>query len=422
MSSDFDTFHKYARRMKSATYRDDELSAKTSEALRRHLTIPILPNLCKLGVCGSETAPLGIADLFLGPKLTNIHIGLASPTNELAFVQSINRLGLSLRNLRIDGRYLSQAGLDLILGQADLESLRIGVLTPVILAHVATWSNLRRLTVSSLSAGVIGPVAGSGLTHITDLSFSAENVTTLNQFLSLCRPYQLRQLSLGIPRNELPPSSQWQQCFQTLSRYCSSTLEDLDISDHPINHSAMLPLLDFRNLTHLSMTCVFSDLDNARLSQMAQAWPYLQELNLQSPESDIGQSRITLGGILPVLKYCPKLRELALTVDATSHPCANSPCTSHPEQPWLGISNHNITILDVGNSVIDSAKGVAQFLSHILPNLEEINSFEYIYEASRGGVSKEDLFRMVEYKTRWEDVVLVMQNAKRSSLGDLVTP
>jgi hypothetical protein len=398
--------------MKSVTYRDDELSAKTSEALRRHLTTPILPNICELEVYGSETAPLGIADLFLGPKLTTIYIDLRSPTSEPAFVQSINKLRLSLRNLRIVGRYLSQARSDLILGQADLESLRIVMLTPVILAHVATWSKLRHLQIDSLSAGVIGPVAGSGLTHITNLSLFAENVMTLDQFLSLCRPYQLRQFLLGILRNELPPSSlwpQWQQCFQTLSRYCSSTLEDLRVSYQSINHATLLPLLDFRNLTHLWMTCVFSDLDDARLSQMAQAWPYLQVLQLQSPASDIGQSRITLGGILPVLKYCPKLRELALTVDATCHPCANPPCTSHPEQPWLGVSNHNITILDVGNSVIDSAKDVAQFLSHILPNLEKIISFRFRYAPMEARITNEDISWMDDCRSQWEDVVPMMR-------------
>jgi hypothetical protein len=409
MSSDFDAFHKYARRMKSVIYRADELSAKTSAALRKHLTIPILPNLCKLEVYGSDTAPLDIADLFLGPKLTNIHIGLASPTNELAFVQSINRLGLSLRSLRIDHMNISQAGLDLILGQADLESLRIVVLTPVILAHVATWSKLRHLQIDFLSASFIGPVAGSGLTHITNLRLSTwEDVTPFDQFLSLCCPYQLRQLSLENGNEELPPS-QWQQCFHTLSRYCSSTLEDLDISYESINHATLLPLLDFRNLTHLSMTCVFSDLDNARLSQMAQAWPYLQVLKLQSPASDIGQSRITLGGIPPVLKSCLKLRELALTVDATSHPCGNPPCTSHSEQPWLGISNHNITTLDVGNSVIDSATDVAQFLSHILPNLEKIISFELLYDTMEAGITSEDFSWMDHCRSRWEDVVPIMR-------------
>jgi hypothetical protein len=163
------------------------------------------------------------------------------------------------------------------------------------------------------------------------------------------------------------------------------------------------------------MTCVFFDLDDARLSQMAQAWPHLQVLDLQSPVSGVADTDVTLGGILPVLKYCPELRELALTVDGTGYLCADPQCKSHPERPWQGISNHNITTLTVGNSAIDSAEGVAQFLSHILPNLREIVSWEYQSEQINefGGMADEDIFWMRDCQSEWEDVVPMMQNAGR---------
>jgi|HubBroStandDraft_1064217.scaffolds.fasta_scaffold1198710_1 hypothetical protein len=73
------------------------------------------------------------------------------------------------------------------------------------------------------------------------------------------------------------PSWQWQQWFQTMSHYSSSTLEHLDIileedEDDMMGHEALLPLFTFQNLTHLSLTC---DVDNDLLKEMAQAWPCL---------------------------------------------------------------------------------------------------------------------------------------------------
>jgi hypothetical protein len=260
------------------------------------------------------------------------------------------------------------------------------------------------------------------VTHITDLAlYTDESITIFDQFLSLCRLYQLRQLSLRIwfhdddnnndarPR----PASEWQQFFQTLSRYCSTTLKILNIDQgdyHLIEHAAFLPLLAFRNLTHLSMSCVYSDLDDALLSQMAQAWPHLEVLVLRLPLSGLVATGVTLEGFLPLLEYCPKLRELALTIDAFSEPH----CLHSSGQPWQGISNPNITTLTVGNSGIASPVYVAQFLSYIFPNLKKI----IFWEDLNPDIFDDDYEAREIYCPRWEKVLPMMQNMKVEHLQE----
>jgi hypothetical protein len=207
--------------------------------------------------------------------------------------------------------------------------------------------------------------------------------------------------------DEWTSSSEWQQCFETLSRYCSSTLEVLHISqeeDGMIENGALRPLLTFRNLRHLSMTRMLPHLDNHWLREMAQAWPHLQVLNVveyRSQVLDITISGITLEGILPVLEYCPDLMELALTINAPLH------CVQFLERPWRGISNRNITTLNVGDSVIDDPIDVAHFFTYVLPNLESIISWENRYFLVKAEFEIANI-----YNSRWKEVLSMMKDMK----------
>jgi hypothetical protein len=153
-------------------------------------------------VVGQIFTLFDIGHLFLGPKLEFIcMISVFSSTGGFSFIESVTTPCLSLRSLIIDHKVLVQFPLaitDLILGRVGLESFRVGKLTSKILTHITT-SKLQRLEVENLIAGDVSPISGSGLTQITDLPLRTwENVNTFDQFLSLCRPYQLQHLSLKI--------------------------------------------------------------------------------------------------------------------------------------------------------------------------------------------------------------------------------
>jgi hypothetical protein len=398
--------------MKTLIVTVSSLGAQTVKVLGNlKRTAPVLPNLRNLVLFGEGDTAGHIATLFLSPKLASIRISMQPSTSLLAFMKSINQQRLSLRSLGVNRRIMdrfSDAVSNLILAQPDLESIQLGVLGPNILAHIATLSKLRRLDLGCLRAQDIVPVVGSGLTHITEMYLNTEcTVTIFDQFLSLCRPRGLQNLFLNLRFSEFSTASEWQHFFQTLSRYCSTALKILNINqgdNQLIEHAAFLPLLAFRNLTHLSMSCVYSDLDNARLSQMAQAWPHLEVLVLRSPLSGPVATRVTLEGFLPLLEYCPKLKELALKIDATREPhCL------HPR----GVSNPNITTLTVGKSVIASPLHVARFFSYIFPNLKKIVFWEDV---------DPDIFHHGDceageiHRSRWQKVLPMMQNMKAERL------
>jgi hypothetical protein len=408
--------------MKSVSYHNSQLSLETAKALRKlRLAMPLLPNLRHLVVqhYGLRATPSCIADLLLGPKLESIEIASLLSTEvdlvfDLGFLQTINKYCPSLRRLSIDYPIMERslgAIQDLITEQVELETLEIGFLTPKILAHIAIASKLRRLEIANLRARDLGSISGPGLAHITSLQLStAEDVTTLDQFLSLCRPYQLQQLALAISFDRFVPSSKWQQFFQTLSCYCSSRLEVLRIwqnTHQEIELEAFLPLLTLRNLTTLSMTRVFPDLDNYQLARIAEAWPHLQVLHLRSPGAGMNAGGITPEGLLPLLENCPELRDLALTVNVPRH------CIRISGRPWRGISNPNITTLNVGNSVIQDSIAIALLFYHIFPNLEKIISWGCLdhMQAAAGEVTQ-----MLTYRSRWKEVLPIMKTMKDSHL------
>jgi hypothetical protein len=200
VSSDFDTFHKYERRIKSVSYETSDLSEDTAEVLCSHeLPMPMLPNLRELVVKDVTGRSPCIAHLFLGPRLESIRMAhLQQSESVLAFVHSINTHCLSLKRLDINlltVQYLFQALPKLILGRVELESLKVPYLSSEILAHITTWSRLRHSEVISIITEDIGPISGSGLTHITNLELGSgysEGPLAFNKFLSLCRPYQLQ--------------------------------------------------------------------------------------------------------------------------------------------------------------------------------------------------------------------------------------
>jgi hypothetical protein len=406
--------------MKSVSYHSSQLSVEAAKALRkRRLAMPLLPNLRYLVVqhYGLKATPSCIADLLVGPRLESIEMVSLLSTEidlvfDLVFLQSINKHCPSLRRLSIDYPTLERSPLAikaLIAGQSELETLEVGFLAPKILAHIATGSRLRRLEVRNLRARDFSPISGSGLAYITSLQLSTEeDVTTFDQFLSLCRPHRLRQLSLAISLDRSVPSSKWKQFFQTLSRHCSSRLEVLHIwqtGHQEIEHEALLPLLTFRNLTQLSMTCVFPDLNNHRLEQMAQAWPHLQVLELRSPVRGIPAGGITPEGILPLLEHCPELRELALTVNVPLK------CILISGQPWRGLSNSKITSLNVGNSIIEDHIGVAYLFTYIFPNLEKIVSWEFLDHVQAVTLTSE-VAQMLTYWSRWKKVLPLVKTMK----------
>ncbi|PIL28765.1 hypothetical protein GSI_08809 [Ganoderma sinense ZZ0214-1] len=85
---------------------------------------------------------------------------------------------------------------------------------------------------------------------------------------------------------------------------------------HVLTEDHLRPFFALGELTcfDLDVKCEF-DITNATLARIAAAWPNLTVLGL-GPAHEIKTSKVTLDGLIPLARGCPRLKRLGLTIDA----------------------------------------------------------------------------------------------------------
>lgn len=176
---------------------------------------------------------------------------------------------------------------------------------------------------------------------------------------------------------------------------------------HIMDMHTLRPLLRFGRLTALKLEtlCTYA-LDDAALVEMALAWPCLETLDLSIRECGWEiPSRVTLPGIVPLLRHCPNLALLGVVVDATVLPASCAPPSASslhtlagvaPRLPGGGVRNTSLESLWLADSKITRPTLVASFLSAVAPNLEQIVSWNTPLLSGREGKDK--------YMKRWKEV------------------
>ncbi len=103
---------------------------------------------------------------------------------------------------------------------------------------------------------------------------------------------------------------------------------------HVLTEDHLPPFFALRWLTcfDLNVQCDF-DIDNATLERAAAAWLDLTVLGL-GPAHETTTSKITVQGLIPLARGCPRLRRLGLTIDAAA-PLEASVDLSGPYGSWL---------------------------------------------------------------------------------------
>ena len=136
-----------------------------------------------------------------------------------------------------------------------------------------------------------------------------------------------------------------------------------------ITLSTLSPLFSFSNLSDVQITLDASfKLSNADLRDIATAWPNLRILRFFE-RTTTRRPKVTLLGLLFLIKLCPQLQELTLRVNAWEIPrCAE-----------LGdVRGLNLRSLDVCTSPLFCVSGMAAFLISTFPQLSSL-SFGWVY-------------------------------------------
>jgi hypothetical protein len=176
----------------------------------------------------------------------------------------------------------------------------------------------------------------------------------------------------------------------------------------------LAPMLVFDNLAKLEFTpaCSFS-FDDQDIATMAASWPRLQHLQLGSTFGWGQQSGVTLQGVLALVKACRDLEHLGLSLDASSLPALTASELELDTAPLnaqvcarTSSVNTKITYLHVGDSNIEDARAVANFLYPIFPNLRGIGGV-WLYLRAGSFTHQER-----ECHTLWQDVALFMTEAR----------
>ncbi|CAE6525914.1 unnamed protein product [Rhizoctonia solani] len=133
------------------------------------------------------------------------------------------------------------------------------------------------------------------------------------------------------------------------------------------------PLLAISSLENLvvqvppgSSVCLSDDF----LDRAARSWPCLRELNMDQAHSS--RTLVTLQGLAPLARYCPKLRSLQLGIQPDRiHTVFNAELYAQENENEPSIECP-LVYLNIGCPPVYSAEAVSEFFSALFPNLRHV--------------------------------------------------
>ncbi|KIJ66867.1 hypothetical protein HYDPIDRAFT_108802 [Hydnomerulius pinastri MD-312] len=265
----------------------------------------------------------------------------------------------------------------------SLKTLWCSEISSVTLRHVANLANLQSLDLSLADVGEFFDLADPTLGQHSSffpalrlLRLSSTSSRNVGAFLC-ANTWNIEELDL-----KLSPDSQSDDIFASVAsnvspRHLMALYLTTDDAPHDTPHNPPIlainhikPLFVFKQLTSivLSPRCII-DIDDDMVKRMALAWPNIQVLMIEQYDKHYICPKVTLPGLLPLIRHCQHLSCLCLAVDATTVPASVAGI------PGGGFTNHHITDINVGDSPIVSPGFVAAYLSGFLPRLESFSSW-----------------------------------------------
>jgi hypothetical protein len=308
-----------------------------------------------------------------------------------------------------------------LLGINRLEAFSIHNVNHPILGHLSRLPCLKSLVIDELLTFDLptnSDVESEGGNHFLALEELHMWSTTPQIAIALLAAVTHRPLtSLGIGfEKAFPNTDTITQLYSTIATHCSSaTLESLHINDaflearsadmlnedefesYLVGPGALRPLFAFTNLTTVLLRPYFGfDIDDNTVTEMAKAWPRVEELTLtfgMDQHLALVRTEVTLNGVREIARHCSNLRELELFFDATNVPRLDA-----------AIQQTSLIRLEVACSPISSSGPTAIFLSHLFPNLKSVNSYCSLTDNGEPSAVR-----------RWENVATLLKGVSKYS-------
>ncbi|KAF9235608.1 hypothetical protein BU15DRAFT_77839 [Melanogaster broomeanus] len=372
-SRDLETLKSYAVRVRKLTVKATE-PVLTEEAVRALSMIrsnhdpALTPNLQRLRWEATHSNYVYLLPIFISRRLSRLSIP-EQFTSEL-WSPNVPPLCPSLRSFSLNCSTHMEADIGFLDQWERLQFVTCGLLTPQSFKRISSCPALQSFTFTIPERGdawvqTIG-VDHSSFPQLRETSITCSSLDPTSTWLERLQP-QLGSLQISMPSGVAEPGSVV-YLFNILQRHPLSTLSlrssNPRVQRRHLSMSVLHLLFSCPLLTQLSINVCSFGIDNDDLEALAKAFPKIEVLEIVSaPVND--PSRITLDGLLPLLKHCPNLATLKISIDA-------SQVTKSIDRPGGGIRNTLITQLSLYSSPIRDVGLVALFLSDVLPNVRAI--------------------------------------------------
>ncbi|KAG6379444.1 hypothetical protein JVT61DRAFT_11920 [Boletus reticuloceps] len=424
-------FHQYAARVRSlhGPGHDRDItpwvqrSVVTALAQTCQISLPLLPNLTELvwdelPVAFELNMTISLVKFLAGPRLTNLSLLLQyMPTTSARHVlynlpyhcQNVTSFTIIFRGNYPKLDAIAQYTTDVVGKWPRLQVLKSSPLFPYVAEVLASKPSVHTLNLEVDQHSAVCKV-GKLPDSIDTLILVAHNIRSCLKCLptiqgSLVRfhlhiyPWLLHPSDMGAIFQTLPAQFDITQLrFLTIEL----TFEDYHLGvarKHlPSLREPFLASLNSFSALHtldLSSFCT-SDLDDAVYARMAATWPELRCLKMGTADISNGKPVASVGAVIAVLRFCPRLQTLHIVFDGSIPP----PCpTMNDEESGVsverveegkeeqemvgqvnrwGVSNAHITQIHIGHSPtgwgMDTLEDLATCLRSVMPQLGTIQS------------------------------------------------
>ncbi|KAH9945542.1 hypothetical protein B0H21DRAFT_433315 [Amylocystis lapponica] len=385
----------------------------------------LLPNLKKLRWDITDRDIYEYVYMFLGPKLQWLHLGDPSHTATQVILQSLGTRCPLLQKLAMNGDAypsLKDMEQDVTMAICALKHLHT-IIIPIPITndavyHLATLPSLCCMKISpAIDDQLLGLLTCSATSIFPGIQyFHIDSIDLDKHTMSIVSLVQSKRMQVfRLSAYHHPSTDTLRGFLDALLHCCTNALTSIhlhfprkasrplenappDHIDCTIRLHTLSPLLTLHRLEKLEVSSSHLELTNEDIEKIAIAFPELHTLALMPTHASDRIPLVTLEGLIPLLRHCPRLETLRIALNAI----ASSPNPTVFSESRIPQSS--LRQFDVADSPIGSPAAVAAFLSAFCtPQLLNIVCG---YLPSNGNL--EFITTRVEYEIRWEQVSELM--------------
>ncbi|OAX40734.1 hypothetical protein K503DRAFT_855153 [Rhizopogon vinicolor AM-OR11-026] len=387
VDDDWATFHAYARRVRSLTYKfiQDSPGPELHDSaaltlLNSHASpYPLFPQLHELNWYDERDVLIPCLQRCISTTLTRLVINSEHwPSTLIDLIAGLGKTCPNMKEFRCSTPPASACSMlsDIVTCWDDLEVLKIGAVDARALQHLASLELLRELEILVPEGYTSDPTPTFNLVFALDkFSIRAQGIDSLLAFLA---PLKISTKSVRLAIDTAPDAVYLNLLLSSLEEHVTaSVLESLDVwVDRPYNFNAnhvvflsiastFQGLRAFKRLTYLDLRSFYISISDDEIIDFVSTWPQMECFYFgMGWDWEITQSDVTFRGLVGILERCPNLRCLGIDLDASTPRLF--------DHQYTGVTREKLVDLNVGGAECNDVEAIGNLLAAMCPNLSHI--------------------------------------------------